>query len=196
MIIFSGMPYTNSGDVENLFVKGIILTPLARNVDGTWIQVQVQDADHVGWIPVSSKFVKCGNLRIGTLPTIVSSSSIACSPIPTTSPAITATVTNLQPDSKIYNLRIQSPNSLWMPRYTLSITDNEGNTYEPDCAKMMGQCYYYQTILENNQPFQLIVDGILKHPIDTNAAQVTLSLRIHRAETGPDFLLTWQQTIP
>lgn len=184
-----------SSPYENLFVRGMIFTPLARNIDGTWLQVQVQGTDQVGWVSPDSKLVDCGNLNVDSLPiTNSSSTKTVCSSTPTTSIGVIARVTAIQPGSKNVSLQIQDANehhTFFISLLRLSITDSNGNTYEFDCD-IVNNCAWHQ-LSSGELPYQ--IDGILKQPIAPGAIQITLSLSIDRGETGTPYLLTWQQDI-
>jgi hypothetical protein len=49
-------------------VKDTILTPLGRYIDGTWLQVQVQETHQVGWIRNDDAYVDCKSLNVDSLP--------------------------------------------------------------------------------------------------------------------------------
>lgn len=178
---------------ENLFVKGMIFKPQSRNIDGTWLQVPVEGTDQVGWVSTDSRLIDCGNLDISDLPIVdFSSPETACSLTPTTSIGVAVSVTAIQPGSKEVTLEIQRAeegHTFFISLVSVSIIDDNGKTYEFDC-NIVNNCAWHQ-LSSDELPYQ--IDGRLTQPIDPSARQVTITLKVDRAETGIPYFLTWQQ---
>ena len=185
---------------ENLFVKGMIFTPQGRNIDGTWLQVEVEENkrmgwDQMGWVEMNSELIDCGSVDISGLPTdTFPFPKEICSPVPSTSIGIIASITAIQPGSKKVTLTIQradEAHTFFISLAPVSIVDDNGKTYEFDCD-LVNNCAWHQLASEK-LPYQ--IDGVLAQPIDTSATQVTITLKVDRAETGIPYFLTWQQEL-
>jgi hypothetical protein len=182
-------PHDSPPLTKSWLVKGMRLTPLARDLDGTSLQVQLPTGQ-VSWLSADLGSLDCGRLNLDHLPV---SEPASHGTYRATSSAFKAWVTDLQPGSKSYNLQLHNTGNALFVTYAeaISIVDNLGNHYEPDCLQMAcGQLW-----IGNNIPFQL--SGTLKQPIDPSATRVILSLAVQEPpDVGPsDYVLIWQQDI-
>jgi hypothetical protein len=70
--------------------QGTLLKPLTRISDNTWLEVQVQDTNEVGWVGAGTQFISCNiditGLSLGQIP-----------PTPTPTPTSTPTPTLIPP---------------------------------------------------------------------------------------------------
>lgn len=179
---------------ENLLVAGTSFTPLARNSEGDWLQVQIPKTHYAGWVPAGSPLMDCGNLDVAALPVAATGPDATCSPSPTTAIGVEVSLSAIEPGSKNITLQIEraDPNqTFFISPLRLEITDNNGKRYPFDC-NISGNCAWTQLSAER-LPYH--IEGILPQPIDPTAAQVTLSLQLDRGETGIPYLLTWQQAL-
>jgi hypothetical protein len=178
---------------ENLLVKGTMLAPQGRNSDGTWLQVQVAGSQLAGWVPADPKLVDCGHLEVTGLPMVDSSyPGTTCSPSPTTSIGVVVSATAIQPGSKQGGFSIQRADeghTFFISLERVSIVDDRGQTYAFDC-NLVNTCAWH-SLASDKLPYR--IDGTLKQPIDPDATQVTITLKVDRAETGIPYLLIWQQ---
>ena len=138
---------------------GAQLNPLARNGDGTWIEVTVAATGEKGWVSSESQFVAC-NVDIQTLPVGIIPSTPTPSPTPPvlTVGAIEGTVNEvveeevrLEIDANDPNVGNQNGNGIDFVAFTL-IFDGKavyGNidTAPPFCAvpddPEDSQCFYF-----------------------------------------------------
>lgn len=179
---------------EHLLTGGVVFSPLARNLDGAWLQVQIPKTAQTGWVPADSQLVDCGNLNVAALPVAAAVPDVTCSPTPTTAIGVVVSLSAIEPGSKNVTLQIEraDPNhTFFITLLRLEITDNNGKryTFDPDIPGNQG----FTQLSSTSLPYQ--TKGILKQPIDPTAAQVTLSLQIDRAEVGIPYVLIWQQAL-
>jgi hypothetical protein len=169
---------------ENLLVKGLMVTPQGRNSPATWLQVQVEGSQLVGWVPADPKLVDCGHLEVADATT--------CSPSPATSIGVVVSATAIGPGSKQVRFTIQRADeghTFFISLERVSIADDQGRTYAFDCD-LVNTCAWH-SLASDKLPYRM--DGTLKQPIDPAATQVTITLKVDRAETGIPYFLIWQQ---
>jgi len=179
---------------EHLLTRGVVFSPLARNPDGAWLQVQIPKTNQAGWVPAGSQLMDCGNLNVAALPVAATLPDVTCSPTPTAAIGVVASLSAIEPGSKDVTLQIEraDPNqTFFVTLLRLEITDNNGKryTFDPDIPGNQG----FTQLSSTSLPYQ--AKGVLKQPIDPTAAQVTLSLQIDRTEVGIPYVLIWQQAL-
>jgi hypothetical protein len=178
---------------ENLLVNDTMLTPQGRNSAGTWLQVQPDGSQLVGWVPADPKLVDCGHLEVAGLPIIESSyPATTCSPSPATSIGVVVSATAIQPGSQQAEFTIQRADeghTFFISLERVSIADDRGRTYAFDCD-LVNNCAWHP-LASDKLPYR--IDGTLKQPIDPTATQVTIIVKVDRAETGIPYFLIWQQ---
>jgi len=180
---------------EHLLARGTVFSPLARNLDGRWLQVRMPKTAQAGWVPTDSKQIDCGNLNIAALPVAATVPDATCSPTPTTDIGVVVSLSAIEPGSKYFALQIERADeghTFFIDLHRLEITDNNGKRYTFD-YDIPGSEGWRQQFSSDSLPYQL--KGALTQPIDPSATQVTLSLQIDRAELGIPYLLIWQQAL-
>lgn len=180
---------------EHVLTSGVVFSPLARSLDGAWLQVRLPKTAQAGWVPAGPQLMDCGNLNVAALPVAATVPDDTCSPAPTSDIGVVVSLSAIEPGSKYFTLQIERADkghTFFIDLSRLEITDNNGKRYTFDYG-IPGNLGWGQQFSSDSLPYQF--KGALKQPIDPTATQVTLSLQIDRAELGIPYVLIWQQAL-